>query len=445
MNEVNRILIDRIKKVKLRDEERYTIEDSKDDKKILKIKRDGKFIYLGSKYTVEKDIQRFMGNIKKITFNSIILVWGFGTGEHIIEILKKTTKSNKIIIIEPDERILIENSLCNNLNEILNEDRVLLFSYKKENLKEFLVRNISTIEINNVEFVNYANYDRIYDKEYKEFWESFIEFVNFMTIELCTSLHFSKQFFTCFMSNITTIINSVTINKLKNIFDGRPAIVVSAGPSLEKNIHMLREVQEQFIIITGGRTLKTLLDEGITPDFVCTIDPGETSYTILEKVLHSKVPLVFCEISNCKIVKEYSGKKIFFKTSDSEDITADLLGIEVDNLKQGGSVAHTCIGLAEYLGCREIIFVGQDLAYTNNKYHSENAKHNEGNSISKDVEYLYVDDIYGEKVPTTRVMDFYRKNIEQMIIANKDITFINSTEGGANIKGTLILHYRSQF
>ncbi|MPQ32558.1 DUF115 domain-containing protein [Clostridium estertheticum] len=439
MNEINRILIDRIKKVKLRDEERYTIEDSKDDKKILKIKRDGKFIYLGSKYTVEKDIQRFMGNIKKITFNSIILVWGFGTGEHIIEILKKTTKSNKIIIIEPDERILIENSLCNNLNEILNEDRVLLFSYKKENLKEFLVRNISTIEINNVEFVNYANYDRIYDKEYKEFWESFIEFVNFMTIELCTSLHFSKQFFNCFMSNITTIINSVTINKLKNIFDGRPAIVVSAGPSLEKNIHMLREVQEQFIIITGGRTLKTLLDEGITPDFICTIDPGEASYTVIEKVLHSKVPIVFCEISNCKIVKEYSGTKVFFRDRDFEDITEELLGIEVDSLKQGGSVAHVCISLAKYLGCNKIIFIGQDLAYTNNKYHAESAKYNKNNVISEEDKYIIVDDIYGEKVPTTMILNFYRKNIEQMIIENENITFINSTEGGANIQGALVM------
>ncbi|HEY8889403.1 MAG TPA: 6-hydroxymethylpterin diphosphokinase MptE-like protein [Clostridium sp.] len=439
MNEINEILLEDIKKINLSAEERYIIENSKDNKKILKINKDGKFVYLGSKYTVERDIEKFNTNINKINTNSIIMVWGYGTGEHIIDLLKKSSSSNKILVIEPDEKILIENLLCNNLDIILNDDRVFLFSYKKENLKQFLSENVNQLEINNVELVTYANYDKIYGKEYKEFCESFFEFVNNTSIELITSLHFSKQFFTCFMNNIKTIVNSITINKLKNQFDGRPAIIVSAGPSLEKNICFLREVQEQFIIITGGRTLKALLDEGITPDFVCTVDPGEASYTVIKEVLHSKVPLVFSEVSNYKIVNEYSGEKIFFKDMDFADITDDLLGIEVDILKQGGSVAHVCISLAGYLGCDKIILIGQDLAYTNNKYHAESAKNNEQNSISVDEKYLYVDDIYGEKVPTTMILDFYRKNIERMVVANEHITFINSTEGGANIEGTLVM------
>ncbi|MGK0469234.1 motility associated factor glycosyltransferase family protein, partial [Clostridium sp.] len=185
--------------------------------------------------------------------------------------------------------------------------------------------------------------------------------------------------------------------------------------------------------------LKTLLDQGITPDFVCSVDPGEASYTVIKEALQCKVPLVFSEVSNYKIVKEYSGRKIFYKDNDFEDITEELLGIEVDTLKQGGSVAHVCVSIAEYLGCNKIIFIGQDLAYTNNKYHAESAKHNEQNVISEDDKYLYVDDIYGEKVPTTMILDFYRKNMELMIAANENITFINSTEGGANIKGTLVM------
>ncbi|MGK0468059.1 6-hydroxymethylpterin diphosphokinase MptE-like protein, partial [Clostridium sp.] len=259
MNGINKILLEDIKKNILNDDERYIIENSKDNKKILKIKKDGKFLYLGSKYTVERDIDKFNVDINKITYNSIILIWGYGTGEHIIDLLKKTDNSNKIIIIEPDEKVLIENLLCNNLDIILQYDRVFLFSYKKENLKRFLSGNISEMEINNVKLVNYANYERIYAKEYNEFCDSFIEFVNHKRIQINTSLHFSKQFFTCFMNNIKTIENSITINKLKNKFENRPAIVVSAGPSLEKNICFLRGVQDKFIIITGGRTLKTLL------------------------------------------------------------------------------------------------------------------------------------------------------------------------------------------
>lgn len=438
MNNNNYNLLNHIKNISLHDEERYLIEYSKDHKKVLRINREGKFVYLGSKYTVIKDINSFRESIKNINFNTIILVWGFGTGEHILELLKEISSSNKIIVIEPDERVLIENLLYNDLTNILNDDRVFLFFYNKENLKQFLSENIKDVDVNNVESVHFANYDKIYDKEYMEFNEGLIEYTKEITIQLTTSLRFSKEFFMCFMNNIKTIVNSITINKLKNKFEGMPAIVVSAGPSLSKNVKFLKEVQDKFIIITGGRTLTTLLDAGITPDFVCSVDPGEASYTVMEKSLNNSVPLVFSEVSNYKVVKEYQGAKVFFKDLDFLDITHDFMGIEVDALRQGGSVAHVCISIAEYLGCNKIIFIGQDLAYTDNKYHAESAKDSTGNNISEEEKYIYVEDVYGDKVPTTIILDFYRKNIEAMIEERKDVTFINSTEGGANIKGTLV-------
>ncbi len=42
-------------------------------------------------------------------------------------------------------------------------------------------------------------------------------------------------------------------------------------------------------------------------------------------------------------------------------------------LNLGGSVAHTCFGLAMHLGCDRVIFVGQDFAFTGDKMHAENA------------------------------------------------------------------------
>ncbi|WP_252233968.1 6-hydroxymethylpterin diphosphokinase MptE-like protein [Clostridium sp. ZS1] len=438
MNESNGEILNYLKQITLKDEERYNIETSKDNKKIIRININGKLIYLGSKYSVDRDIEYFKSNIKKINYNTSIIIWGFGTGEHILELLKESSSTNKILIIEPDEKVLIENILSNKVEDIFKNDRVFILNYKKGNVKNFLSKNVKDVEINNMKIVTYANYDKVYSKEYKEFSEEFIEFVNNSLIEINTSLYFSKQFFKCFVRNINKIVDSTIINQLKDKFKGMPAITVSAGPSLEKNIDLLKAIQDKFIIITGGRTLKTLLDKGVKPDFVCSLDPGDASYKVIEKALNSEVPLVFCEVSNYKMVEEYKGKKIFFKDLDFVNITDDLLEVEVDSLWLGGSVAHACISLGAYLGCDNIIFIGQDLAYTNNKYHAENASINKNNNIEEDSTYIYVEDIYGEKVATTKVLDFYRKNIEQMIIEYKDVTFINSTEGGANIKGTLV-------
>ncbi|MBY6836418.1 motility associated factor glycosyltransferase family protein [Clostridium botulinum] len=437
MNKSNEEILNYLKQITLEDEERYNIEISKDNNKIMKIKKDNKVLYLGSKYNVNRDIENFKLSINEIRAESIIIVWGFGTGEHILELLKEVSISNKILIIEPDEKVLVENILSNAVEKIFNDDRIFILNYKKENIKNFLSENIRDTEVNSTKIVEYANYNKIYNEEYSEFLEAILEFTNNTAIAISTSLGFSKQFFKCFTRNIKQIIKSTVINELNHKFKNMSAIVVSAGPSLEKNIHLLKDVQDKFIIITGGRTLKTLLDEGIRPDFVCSIDPGEGSYRVIEKALDSEVPLVFSEVSNYKMVEEYKGNKIFFEDMDFHDITYDLIRKKADGLWQGGSVAHICISLAAYLGCNNIIFVGQDLAYTNNKYHADSASLN-NNSIEKDNKYIYVDDIYGEEVPTTIQLDFYRKNIEKMILEYSEVTFINSTEGGANIKGTLV-------
>ncbi|NFI51967.1 motility associated factor glycosyltransferase family protein [Clostridium botulinum] len=439
MNKSNEEILNYLKQITLEDEERYNIETSKDNKKIMKIKKDNKVLYLGSKYNVNRDIENFKLNINEITTDSIIIVWGFGTGEHILELLREEPISNKILIIEPDEKVLVENILSNTVDEIFNDDRIFILNYKKENIKSFLSENIRGTEVNSTKIVEYANYHKIYNEEYSEFLEEILEFTNNTAIAISTSLGFSKQFFKCFARNIKQIVESNIINEVKEKFKNMPAIVVSAGPSLKKNIHLLKDVQDKFIIITGGRTLKTLLDEGVRPDFVCSIDPGDASYRVIEKVLDSDVPLIFSEVSNYKMVEEYKGNKIFFEDLDFHDITYDLVGKKADGLWQGGSVAHICISLAAYLGCNNIVFIGQDLAYTNNKYHANSAASvNSNNSIEKDDEYIYVDDIYGKKVPTTIQLDFYRKNIEKMILEYSEVTFINSTEGGSNIKGTLV-------
>lgn len=438
MNENNEKLLKYLRQITLNDEERYNIEISKDNKKIIKIKKEGRSIYLGSKYSVDRDIESFKSNMKEINNNTIIIIWGFGTGEQILDLLKEVSGSNKIIIIEPDEKVLIENILSNKIEDIFKNDRVFILNYKKEDVKSFLSQNVKDVEINNLRIVTYANYDKVYSKEYKEFSDEFMEFINNSIIGINTSLIFSKQFFKCFVKNINKIVDSTIINQLKDKFKGMPAIIVSAGPSLEKNIRLLKDIQDKFVIITGGRTLNILLDKGIKPDFVCSIDPGDGSYKVIEKALDSNVPLVFSEVSNYKMLEEYKGKKVFFKDIDFKDTTDKLLGVEVDCLWQGGSVAHVCISLGAYLGCDNIILIGQDLAYTNNKYHADSVSVRKNNNIEEDNTYILVDDIYGKKVTTTKVLDFYRKNIEKMILEYKDVTFINSTEGGANIEGTLV-------
>lgn len=107
----------------------------------------------------------------------------------------------------------------------------------------------------------------------------------------------------------------------------------------------------------------------------------------------------------------------------------------MDLLFQGGSVAHTCTSFARLLGCNPIIFIGQDLAYTNNKLHADNAVV-EGESNNVNNTGIYVKGVVEDKVLTNHDLNMFRERLETIIRIYKDITFINCTEGGAHIEGT---------
>lgn len=415
-----------------------SVEKSKDGKYVVKIKKYGKEFYVGSKYSVNRDIEFFLSQVGEFNINTIFVIFGLGTGEHILMLLEQISDSNKILIVEPDTNIIAAFNSLGYSKKILNDKRIVIASLEIEKLNTVIYSVIEEFNINNVTVTTYANYDKIYIDEYIQFYKIIKEFIQTSAININTNLFFTEQFFNCFVKNMKNIVKSTIINELKNKFQGIPAVVVSAGPSLEKNINLLKDVEGRFIIISGGRTVKPLEMVGITPDFVAIVDAGEGSYKVIENALGCTAPLLFCEVTNHDVVEKYKGEKIFFQEGcDLTKVTPEILGEKVDAIFQGGSVAHTCTSFAKYCGCNPIIFVGQDFAYTNNKFHADIA------SIQNNNEYvgndIFVDDIYGNPVRTSTLFNSYRRQMEKFIKTSQDVTFINSTEGGANIEGTLVM------
>ncbi|WML35487.1 6-hydroxymethylpterin diphosphokinase MptE-like protein [Clostridium sp. OS1-26] len=435
---------------------KYYLENSMDDRNIIRAVSEDKKVYIGSKYSVERDISKFISDLGSINGNALILVFGLGTGEHIRELLKSITDSNKIIIIEPSLEIANLFSNVENLKYILEDRRVKIFIYDEKNIDKDLNSSIESYEIDTIKFISFANYVSLFEDEFKNLNTSLRKITQNKRIGRDTMAFFSQTFFQNFIKNMKQSAGCSVINSYKDLFKGRPAIIVSAGPSLEKNIHLLKDVQDKFIIICGARTLKALKNADIIPDFVCAIDPQEVTYTIMKHNLESTVPLVFMDSVNYKIVQEYKGNKILFSNEGMEGYVESITGREVDSLLQGGSVAHICMGLAVYLGCNPIIFIGQDLAYTGDKFHAESAKAME-NPGDVAVTYLeqhkdlwlstekemYVKDINGELVRTSVLLNSYREEFEELIEKCSGITFINSTEGGAHMKGTGVVSLKT--
>ncbi|WP_322016355.1 motility associated factor glycosyltransferase family protein [Clostridium butyricum] len=225
------------------------------------------------------------------------------------------------------------------------------------------------------------------------------------------------------------------VNNYVDIFNNKPAIIVSAGPSLDKNIKLLKGNEDKFIVIAVGRVLKALKRDNIKADFTAIIDGSEKMFDVFEESLNDNVPLLFSEQTGSKIIEKYNGKKIFFSTREFINADKEILGCEPISLFQGGSVAHACIDFARVLGCDPIVFIGQDLAYTGDKAYSNNSVTSfENNQLKKETEF-YTKGVKQDIVKTNYDFNIFRERIEMMINLYSEKTFINSTEGGAHIEG----------
>lgn len=447
MNEITRQTIELINSIQINEE--CNIEISKDNKFIIRLNKDNKLRYIGSKYSVQKDIDSFYSKIGETDSQTIFVIFGLGAGEHIRSLLLQLSEYNKVLIVEPSISNIKEFIKLPYSDNILNDERVALCCLNQF-LKIYMNNFIKDHEIKNIKLVSFSNYDMLFKDEYKCLIEEFNSMKNIKIMGNNTLKEFSQLFFKNLINNITCLNEFYVINSFKNIYKDKPAIIVSAGPSLEKNIDLLKDVQDKFIIICGPRTFGALVKVGIRPDFICAVDPQDYTYDLMEDYLNYDVPLVFMDIANNKLLNNYRGKKILVANQGMEPYIGDIIGVSIDSLLQGGSVAHFCMGLAVYLGCNMVIFIGQDLAYVDDKFQAESTNFD---GIDKHKYYLmndieqwkkqsiFVKDINGKKIRTSPLLNLYREEFEQLILTMRNIRFINSSYG-AHISGTEAMNFR---
>ena len=402
--------------------ERYRSEDNY---YLYKLENEENIYYLADKENYKKNIQDLIDNIDGLLFDSIVFIFGIDSGEYIYELEKNICSYNKVIIIEPNYEIYKiheKNQLNGNIKLILYDEEVI------ENLLK--------------ELINYKNFNRLfvhcfgnYEMVYKEEYDKFIEilddryFVAMSTLGLDNN--FRKLFFENMISNLAELNKSSPLNSYIDSNKNIPAIIVSAGPSLDKNIQTMIKYKnnlDKFFIIAGNRTMGTLMENNITPNLVISVDPAQINYDMMKSYLDSEVPFAFYEYSNKDLVKEYKGDKIYISQLFSQ-IIKDLK--DLTGTYTGGSVAHSCIDTARLMGCNPIILVGQDCALTYDKYHSDNATFNVDKDPGK-LEMMTVKDVYGNNIKTTLSLNFFKKKIEEyikLINQYKDVEFINASYG----------------
>jgi hypothetical protein len=351
------------------------------------------------------------------------IIYGLGLGYHIIE-LAELDESIVIHVYESDWNIIRLAFTYSPISDLLSSGRVFLY-YDPDFIHLDIHRKKADEET--VFAVYYPSLRNIKNQRIREQLEEY--FVTFSSVKNQLGLLIRN-----FRKNIMNY--DASVDSLKESFRGKDLYIVAAGPSLDKNFKQLKAVGEKGIILTTGTVFKKLLREGIKPDYVIITDGNAGVYHQIEGVEQKNIPLLLMSTAYYKISQNYQGKKYLICQQGFRKAEEYAEKRDYNLYQTGGSVSTTALDLGIMLGCRRIIFLGLDLAYTGNQDHASGTASVERVSAN---ELRQVEDINGNLVGTAKNLNIYRKWIEKRIQNVKGIEFINATEGGAKIQGMKVL------
>ncbi|ECL9335504.1 motility associated factor glycosyltransferase family protein [Campylobacter jejuni] len=321
----------------------------------------------------------------------------------------------------------------------IEEERVdiqLLILFDMKDMFEYL--SLYEMFVNNV----------YYKQFHKDIWHRADELceknIKVVIRNLGSNSDLSFECYSHLLQNIPSMLTSIPFQRIlsqrKNQFDN--AIVVSAGPSLAKQLPLLKAYQDKAVIFCADGALSMLEKEGIVPDYITNLDFTDLAM----KFFQNKENKLSLNILSCathpNLVHLVGNKSVILR----DDPLYQRFNLnDFGYIDTGTHVSHFSYTLALALGFKNIILIGQDLAFDE-----------KGNSHSKG--FSYGEQFSGEKtVPTLKTQAYagkgevlthitwndYRIKLEYLFACNsKEAKFYNATEGGARISFTQELSFK---
>ena len=298
------------------------------------------------------------------------IIDGFGLGYHVKALYEKLYGDAFIIVCEPNIA-LIRTAITNiDYSELIASDRLVFITIAD---RGEIFRKLQNFGVTMMMGVIFTQPLQQLNFEFNSKAHKLIsEYAAYQRTTLVTLIGNSINTCKNILYNLPTYIMTPPINILEGRFNQLPAVVVSAGPSLRRNVKLLKKIRDKVVVIAVQTTLKPLLAEGIRPDFVTSLDYHEISKQFFEGLEDlSDIHLIAEPKANWNVIDYYRTRgPISLLGSELYQVALQDMADDHDMLPAGTTVAHLAFYLAQYIGADPIIFIGQDLAFTDHVYYS---------------------------------------------------------------------------
>ncbi|WP_283801873.1 motility associated factor glycosyltransferase family protein [Campylobacter jejuni] len=372
----------------------------------------------------------------------------YGIGNALL--IKNLSKHYKhLFVFESEIELFILALSTIDLSEELCSGKIYLIDIKEERVDIQLLilfdmkdmfEYLSLYEM----FVNNVYYKKFYEDIWHKADELCEKNIKIVIRNLGLNLTISFQCYSHLLQNIPSMLGSIPFQRIlserKNKFDN--AIVVSAGPSLTKQLPLLKAYQDKAVVFCADGALSMLEKEGVVPDYVLNIDFEDLPLRFFKNKQNKLSLNILSCATHPSLVHFLDNKSVILR---DDPLYQSFNLNDFGYIDTGTHVSHFSYTLALALGFKNIIMIGQDLAF-DEKGNSHSKGFDFGEKFEEEhKKYKLKTQAYGGKgeVLTHITWNDYRVKLEYLFACNdQKAKFYNATEGGARINFTEELSFK---
>ena len=400
--------------------------------------------FMYEKRPIDDIEENYIELMEEYKLYKIMYIYGIANG-HLINMLTQNRFHKFIYVFEPEIELLYIALNLTDISEDIASKRVVLVHTQDFDSVKFrrIVAGLAIVHLKAYDLRLNTSFYNSYLEDIKEVNQNIIKIFRYYLVSTGNDAKDELLGLEHFVQNLPLMLKNPQLNNL--VHKGKNsdiAIIVATGPSLSKQLALLKKIQKHVTIFAADASLPVLEKEGIKPDIVTTIErtarTGEfyehTAPSFQKDIVFAVTAIVAQELlDNIKEGQlQLSMRPTGWHYAFMEFNKYGYLGL-------GMSSANMAYELASSMKFKQIIIIGQDLAYAKDgRSHAEN--HIFGNEeIKQKANDEYTEAYGGEgEVRTTKVWKMFLNGYENTVSQNREKEFltINATEGGARIKGT---------
>ena len=362
-----------------------------------------------------------------------VIVMGFGLGYAVRELLNCELLRRKIYVIEPDlnvfKSIITETDISDLLSNpsvrfIVGRTPMEVFNDLSRDALCFCLK-APQVYISDA----YAHIYRDYFAQLKPVIKDAYMTASSRIRDICVT---GKALMSNSLLNLSIYLGSCGVKNFFNVLQGRPVFIVSAGPSLDKNIIELKKARSRGVIFCVDTAVGALAKYDIKPHFIVTGDYRDKA-RCFDKMPWADVPLLFHIETSPATITAYPGPRIAVASANPLPQLIDNMAGGRGRVEIGQCVAHLAFNVSVAMGAGLIVFVGQDYAFGSNTGYAAGT----GREDVKDGRRCKINSLYdGSQLETKEEFYIYLRYIEERLSRLK-VNAVNATEGGAGIRGCI--------